>query len=196
MRASHHLGILMMVACSRGPAPSYPTPAPTLAPVEDEPTALVAVTETRTIVAPAAVAPAAVVSSAVIASDKQTMFVAGCNVGCVDCSLASYESYVVGTLTRSGRHLFPAPNPPKPNAGGYACGTQVEVGERVTLRAHTTEGKAIASWRGFFAGDACPCEGTTSMTCTFTVTAEIASQHDRIYCGATWIQGGTAQIGH
>jgi hypothetical protein len=184
MRATHHLGILMMVACSRGPVPSYPTSAPSV--TDAEPTALVAVTETRTIVAP----------SAVIATDKRTMFVAGCNVGCVDCSLASYESYVVGTLTRTGQHLFPAPNPPKPNAGGYACGTQVEVGERVTLRAHTTEGKMIESWRGFFPSDACPCEGTTSMTCTFTVTAEIASQHDRIYCGATWIQGGTAQIGH
>ncbi|HEY5947981.1 MAG TPA: hypothetical protein VIV40_20940, partial [Kofleriaceae bacterium] len=90
--------------------------------------------------------------------------------------------------------LFPSPDPPAP---GYSCGAEVAIGERVTLVAHSpTEHMTIESWTPFFATDSCPCEGTRSMSCTFTVTAEIASHYDRIYCGAAWKQHATAQIGH
>jgi hypothetical protein len=149
---------------------------------ETEPSALVAV-------AP----PPPVTEHAVIASDKKTVFVAACNVGCVDCGLGSYKTFVVATRTRTGARLFPF----EPLAPGYACNARVEVGERVTLRAHSPEEKmTIVSWTPAFSRDACPCAGSTAQTCTFEVTPEIASQFDRVYCGATWKQHAAAQIGH
>lgn len=131
---------------------------------------------------------------AFIATDpKQTLFVAGCNTGCVDCGLGGYKTFIIGKLERTGARMFPTPFPPQ---AGYSCGAEVAVGERVTLIAHSPEGFVIDSWSTFFAGDACPCAGTQSMKCTFEVTAEIASRYDRIYCGAAWKQHATAQIGH
>lgn len=59
-----------------------------------------------------------------------------------------------------------------------------------------TEHMTLVSWIPFFDCDSCPREGTNAQTCTFTVTPEIASHYDRIYCGAGWKQGTTAQIGH
>jgi hypothetical protein len=181
---------LLLSACYRAPAPVHPIEAQPL-----EAVAEARVVETQTEVQPSAlVAVPPRQARAVIASDKQTVFVAGCNVGCVDCGLGSYQTFVVGTLTRTGAKLFPDRDPPSP---GYACSAQVAVGERVTLRAHSpVEKMTIVSWAPFFGGDACPCAGSTAQTCTFEVTPEIASRFDRVYCGATWKQHATAQIGH
>jgi len=110
------------------------------------------------------------------------MSVSGCNSGCEDCSLADYKSYVIGKLERTGAQLFPSPDPPQP---GYQCGAEVEIGDRVTLRAHSTSGLTIAAWQPFFDTDACPCTTPTDL-CTFVVTPELAAHHPRIYCGAVW----------
>src|SRR5437868_3035198 len=64
--------------------------------------------------------------------------VAGCNTACTDCALHG-GTYVIGTLARTGQHLFPNPNPPGPPGNAYACNAAVDIGERVTLVAHTTE---------------------------------------------------------
>jgi hypothetical protein len=167
------LGILL-TGCYRAPAPAPAHPMEIQ--TEVEPSALVAV---------------APPTRAVIASDTKTVFVAGCNVGCVDCGLGSYKTYVVGTSS-TGARLFPL----GPIAPGYSCSTQVAIGERVTLRAHSPEERmTIVSWAPFFDRDACPCAGSSAQTCTFEVTPEIASQFDRVYCGVTWKQHATAQIG-
>ena len=204
MRAYLVLGV-MLTACLRGPsAPEHPIPPDP----EPDPNMPVAIDPTQ----PAAIAihsetaPTALVtvartdSQVVIARDdkpaRKTVFVAGCNTACIDCGLGGYTTYVIGTLTRTGTKLFPA----EPIAPGYACGADVAIGERVTLRAHSPkEHFVIDSWTPFFAGDSCPCQGAQgaqAQTCTFTVTPEIASQYDRIYCGAAWKQHATAQIGH
>src|SRR6185503_16872804 len=100
----------------------------------------------------------------------------GCNTACVDCWLGGYKTYVVGTNAATGAKLFPA----TPLAPGYACGAEVPVGTRVTFRAHSPEEHmTIVSWSPFFGRDACPCAGSTAQSCTFEVTAEIASQYDR-----------------
>lgn len=190
----------MMAACVyRGDAPGHPTSAATAAPIAPARTAGHGALVTTAVHAPEPDAGALVATASPLAdagalasADPPSLFVAGCNVGCVDCGLGSYRSVIVGTLDRTGEQLFPAPDPPAP---GYACGARVAIGERVTLRARTTEGLVIASWSGFHASDACPCAGTSAMTCTFVVTPEIASHHERIYCGATWKQQATAQIG-
>jgi len=172
------LGVLL-TACYRAPAtPAHPA-QPLQAQTEIESSALVDIAPPTS-------------QHAVIATGKQSLWVGGCNTSCVDCWLGSYQTYVVGTLTRTGAKLFPI----EPLAPGYQCGAEVRVGERVTLRAHSpTEHMTIVSWNGFFDRDSCPCEGSTAQTCTFEVTPEIASQSDRIYCGAAWKQKATAQIG-
>jgi len=193
MRTGLLLGISMMAACYRVPAAAVAHPAddpweasdarPTRGAIhpETEPSALVAMQPPESPV------------QMVAAPERTTIFVAGCNTSCVDCSLGSYETYVVGTLSRTGERLFPPAHP----APGYSCAAEVAVGERVTLRAHSpTEHMKIESWTPFFNRDSCPCEGTNAQTCTFTVTPEIASHYDRIYCGAGWKQDATAQIGH
>jgi hypothetical protein len=124
---------------------------------------------------------------------RDTVFVAGCNVACEGCALGDYRTFVIGKLARTGERIFPTPEPLSP---GYSCAANVKVGERVTLIAHSPQGFVIDEWRRFFAGDACPCEGTRAMKCTFTVTPEIASQYDRVYCGAAWKPQHMAQIGH
>ena len=199
MRTGLLLGISMMAACYRAPAAAVahpgddpwdasgarPTSRPTSGAIaihpETEPSALVAMP------------PPEPPEQMVAAPERKTVFVAGCNTSCDGCSLGSYETYVVGTLTRTGERLFPPAHP----APGYSCSAEVAVGERVTLRAHSpTEHMSIESWTPFFNRDSCPCEGGNAQTCTFTVTPEIASHYDRIYCGAGWKQGATAQIGH
>jgi hypothetical protein len=182
MRAGHHLLLWMMVAaCHQGPRATTPVqPVRT----ELEPSALVEVAPlpTHHVIATSN-------DPAIATGAKHTLWIGGCNTSCIDCSLASYETFVVGKLTRTGAQLFPASDPPAP---GYACGAEVEVGERVTLIAHSpTEHMVIDSWTPFFATDSCPCEGTQAMTCTFTVTPEIAAHYDRIYCGAGWRQPAT-----
>jgi hypothetical protein len=123
-----------------------------------------------------------------LARGRETMFVAGCNVACTDCWLGGYKTFVVGTLARTQARLFPAPYPP---SAGYACGAEVAIGERVTLRAHSPgEGLVIETWRPFFANDYCPCSGTNVQTCQVDVTPEIAARYDRIYCGAEWRKTG------
>ncbi|HEY5926729.1 MAG TPA: hypothetical protein VIV11_33815 [Kofleriaceae bacterium] len=205
MRAYLVLGV-MLTACLRGsnapehPIPPDPVPDPDMS-VATDPTkpATIAIHAETAPTALVAVAPAPA-SHAVIARDDKptpkTVFVAGCNTACIDCGLGGYTTYVIGTLTRTGAKLFPQ----EPIAPGYACGADVAVGERVTLRAHSpTEGMVIDSWKPFFDRDSCPCEGargSQAQTCTFTVTPEIASQYDRIYCGAAWRQKAAAQIGH
>ena len=187
------LGVLL-TACYRGPAPDYPIrPDPVVEVArETEPSALVAV-EPPPAHAVIATAPSPE-QPAAIARDKQTVFVAGCNTACIDCGLGGYKTYVIGTLARTGERLFP---PREPLAPGYSCASQVAVGERVTLRAHSpTQHLTIVSWSPFFERDACPCAGSTAQTCTFVVTPEIASRYDRIYCGAAWKQHAAAQIGH
>ena len=173
---------IFLIAC-RAPAPDHPSPPdPMEVDRQTEPSALIAVD-------PPAPAHATIAARA----DKKTVFVAGCNTACVDCALGDYKTYVVGTLTRTGARLFPH----EPLAPGYACAAEVPVGERVTLSAHSpTQHMTIVSWTPFFERDACPCVGSTAQTCTFVVTPEIASQYDRIYCGAAWKQHATAQIGH
>ena len=125
------------------------------------------------------------------APSRAGMSVSGCNAGCEDCSLGDYKSFVIGTLERTKAHLFPSPDPPQP---GYQCGAEVAIGDRVTLRAHSTVGLTIAAWTPFFDTDACPCTTPTDV-CTFVVTPELAAHHPRIYCGAVW-RRATAQIGN
>src|SRR5262245_27177430 len=167
---------MLLTACYRGPSGlGYPGPAALHR--ETEPSALVAVDPPEQ-------------HAAIARADKKTVSVAGCNTACIDCWLGDYQTFVVGTLTRTGGRLFPV----EPLVPGYSCGADVAVGERVTLRAHSpTQHMTIVSWSGFSPRDACPCAGSTAQTCTFVVTPEIASQYDRIYCGAAWKQHATAQ---
>src|SRR5262245_38144793 len=113
MRSGLLLGISMMAACYRAPTAAlavHAAPPPVV-----EPSALVA---------------AAPPAHDTVLAAKQTLWVGGCNTACLDCSLGSYQTYVVGTLTRTGGQLFPNPDPPSP---GYSCGAEVAIGERVTL---------------------------------------------------------------
>jgi len=213
MRAGLLLGISMMAACYRAPAASVAHPGddpwdtsegrPTNGALETHPTtgALETHPTTGAIAMHHETEPSALVAMAppekpqlvAAAPERKTVWVGGCNTSCIDCSLGSYETYVLATLTRTGERLFPVEHP----GPGYSCGAEIAVGERVTLRAHSpTEHMRIVSWTPFFSRDSCPCEGTNAQTCTFTVTPEIASHYDRIYCGAGWKQGATAQIGH
>jgi hypothetical protein len=121
--------------------------------------------------------------AALVATDDaaKTMFVAGCNRGCVGCGLGAYKTYVIGI--QHGQRVFP-PAQPGP---GYSCATQAAVGERVTLLAHSPEeGLVIVDWETPLEGDYCPCKGTSASVCHVDITADVVAHYNRVYCGAHW----------
>jgi hypothetical protein len=182
------VGFALAAACWRSPAPA---PAPAYRSAAPD-TAHSASQQAAPADPPA---PAPIASEPAAPRDAGPhVLVAGCNQGCTQCSLADRQSYIVGTLDRTGARLFPAATPTV-GGGAFSCSAQVALGERVTLHAHSTSGLVIEAWKPFGTGDACPCEGTSGTTCSFVVTPELAARHSRIYCGAYWRAQAPAQLG-
>jgi hypothetical protein len=126
-------------------------------------------------------------------------WVAGCNVECVNCSSIDDGTYVKGFVEG---HPIPAFAGRPPTGGSYPCATTVNVGERVTLRAHPSPLFEFVRWRRFgspYNADYCPCHEQTGRTCRIEIDAQVAARYTRAYCGAVWRRKrvtGEHTVGH